>query len=373
MKKLVGPGVVVRASDYVGEIARIPTGILALDLATGGGFPQGRISIIAGRESSCKSAIAYRLIASAQASGQTAALIDIEQSLTASWAKVFGLDMEKLIVSYPETMEAAFTVVDALTAGDGVDLVVVDSMAALSPEEEREKTFEEGERRAERAKITNRFLRILTSNLQPQYDRVKDELRHSTKTAILIQQLRRDPSSRYFVEYMPAGQQQLFQSSLTLYLRRASWLTEVIEVQHEDETIEDERTVGLEVRWKIEKSKVSPAQREGIFRFFTENTLDGQYFQGQILETQELIHLGQMWGIVKKKGSWYTLDLGEEQEKVQGEQAMTQLFAEHGEAFVQRLLERMEDASKQARKLPERPVLPNAKEALDTKAEDAAD
>lgn len=354
MEKVIGKNRIFKASQFLEETPRIPTGIFGLDLATGGGIPQGKITLVAGNESSCKSAMCYGLIGEVQRRGETAALIDVEQSLTPSWAEVFGIDLEELLISYPQTLEEAYDIADAIMHTEKPGVLVFDSIAACSPNEEREKSFGEGERRAERAKLNNRFMRCMTSSLKPYEENGKIR---PAKTAIVgIQHLYHDPSSPYFKEYMPAGISQKYLSMLTIYMKRRRWRIE--EIESEDGEIKDKRTVGLDVHWKVEKSKVSPAQREGEFTFFIENTLNGQYYQGQILETDHLVEIGRMWGIIHKAGSWYTMNLGGEDIKVQGADNLVEHFEEHGDLFVQEVLRRMNEESQKAREKPNRPTMP---------------
>jgi len=368
---------VVKASEYLREVPRIQTGVFGIDLATGGGIPLGKISLIAGNESSCKSAICYNLIANAQKRGGLAALIDIEQGLTPSWAKVFGIDMDSLILAYPETLEEAFNVADGIVHMAKPAILVVDAISACSPEEEREKQFDEGERRAERAKLVNRFMRVMGSNLKP-YEDESGKVRPSDTAVVCINHLYHDPSSQYFSEYMPGGRGQLFWSSLTIYMKRRRWVVEEIITEDEEggEDLKDERTVGLTTQWKIEKSKVSPAQRTGEFTFFTENTLDGEYYQGQIQETDHLIHIGRMWNIISKKGAWYYMRLGDNEYKAHGASQMTSFFEEHGDEFVAAVLQKMDEESKAARDKPNRPMLPPEGEgngSLDPEPEDSTE
>jgi len=357
VRKVLGEGRVFQASTFMEETPRIPTGVFGLDLAIGGGIPKGKITLIAGNEGSCKSAICYRLIAEVQRQGQVAALIDVEQSLTPSWAKVFGINLDELIVSYPRTLEEAFDAADALVHIVRPGILVFDSIAACSPEEEREKSFSEGERRAERAKLNNRFMRVMNSNLKPYED--NGVIRPADTAVVGIQHLYRDPSSPYFVEYMPAGIAQKYQSHLTIYMKRRRWRVEGIVTNNEEggEALTDNRTVGFDVHWRVEKSKVSASQSEGEFTFYIENTLDGQYYQGQIEETEHLVHIGRMWGLIKKQGSWYTLFPGKEELKVQGAANLTALFEEYGDEFVRRVMKAMKDESAKARVPPGRPML----------------
>jgi recombination protein RecA len=357
VRKVLGEGRVFQASTFMEETPRIPTGVFGLDLAIGGGIPKGKITLIAGNEGSCKSAICYRLIAEVQRQGQVAALIDVEQSLTPSWAKVFGINLDELIVSYPRTLEEAFDAADALVHIVRPGILVFDSIAACSPEEEREKSFSEGERRAERAKLNNRFMRVMNSNLKPYED--NGVIRPADTAVVGVQHLYRDPSSPYFVEYMPAGIAQKYQSHLTIYMKRRRWRVEGIVTNNEEggEALTDNRTVGFDVHWRVEKSKVSASQSEGEFTFYIENTLDGQYYQGQIEETEHLVHIGRMWGLIKKQGSWYTLFPGKEELKVQGAANLTALFEEYGDEFVRRVMKAMKDESAKARVPPGRPML----------------
>lgn len=358
LDKVLGKGKVFRASSVMEETPRIATGIFGLDLAIGGGVPAGKITLVAGNESSCKSALCYRLIAEVQRQGNVAALIDVEGALTPSWANVFGINIEELIIAYPHTLEEAYDAADAIVHMLRPGILVFDSIAACSPEEEREKSFSEGERRAERAKLNNRFMRVMNSNLKP-YE-VDGVIRPADTAVVGIQHLYRDPSSQYFSEYMPAGLGQKYQSHLTIYMKRRRWRVEDIETANEEggEALTDKRTVGLDIHWKVEKSKVSPAQSEGEFTFFIDNTLDGQFYQGQIEETEHLVNIGRMWGLVKKTGSWYTLFPGNEEYKAHGTGNLARLFEEHGEEFVGRVLTAMQEESTKAREMPLRPVLP---------------
>lgn len=358
-ESVIGKDKIFKASEFLEETPRIPTGIFGLDLATGGGIPKGKITLVAGNESSCKSAMCYGLIGEAQRRGEPAVLIDVEQSLTPSWAEVFGIDLDELVISYPQTLEDAYNVAEALVYTLRPGVLVFDSIAACSPNEEREKSFSEGERRAERAKLNNRFMRTMTSALKP-YKNDDGKMRPADTAIVCIQHLYRDPSSHYFKEYMPAGISQKYLSMLTIYMKRRRWRIEEIYTENEDggENLKDERTVGLDVHWRVEKSKVSPAQREGEFTFFIENTLNGQYYQGQIEETEHLVHIGRMWGLIKKAGAWYTLTLGGEEYKVQGVDNLVQHFEEHGDLFVQEVLRKMKEESLKVREKPNRPKLP---------------
>lgn len=373
VRKVLGEGRVFQASTFMEETPRIPTGVFGLDLAIGGGIPKGKITLIAGNEGSCKSAICYRLIAEVQRQGQVAALIDVEQSLTPSWAKVFGINLDELIVSYPRTLEEAFDAADALVHIVRPGILVFDSIAACSPEEEREKSFSEGERRAERAKLNNRFMRVMNSNLKPYED--NGVIRPADTAVVGVQHLYRDPSSPYFVEYMPAGIAQKYQSHLTIYMKRRRWRVEGIVTNNEEggEALTDNRTVGFDVHWRVEKSKVSASQSEGEFTFYIENTLDGQYYQGQIEETEHLVHIGRMWGLIKKQGSWYTLFPGKEELKVQGAANLTALFEEYGDEFVRRVMKAMKDESAKARVPPGRPMLHQDGDEDDTLDGDTGD
>ena len=234
--------------------------------------------------------------------------------------------------------------------------ILVFDIAACSPEEERE-VFLEGERRAERAKLNNRFMRVMNSNLKPYED--NGVIRPADTAVVGVQHLYRDPSSPYFVEYMPAGIAQKYQSHLTIYMKRRRWRVEGIVTNNEEggEALTDNRTVGFDVHWRVEKSKVSASQSEGEFTFYIENTLDGQYYQGQIEETEHLVHIGRMWGLIKKQGSWYTLFPGKEELKVQGAANLTALFEEYGDEFVRRVMKAMKDESAKARVPPGRPML----------------
>lgn len=253
----------------------IPTGSLALDIATGiGGFPRGRVVEIFGPESSGKTTLALNAIAQAQAGGGTAAFIDAEHALDVAYAKRLGVNADELLVSQPDTGEQALEVAETLVRSGAVDIIVVDSVAALVPKAEIEGDMGDSLPGLQ-ARLMSQALRKLTAAISK-----------SATTVIFINQIRMKIGVMFgSPETTTGGNALKFYSSMRLDIRRI-------------ESIKDnQETIGGRVRVKVVKNKMAPPFRQAEFDI---------YFNEGISKAGELIDLGSEKKVIEKSGAWYS-------------------------------------------------------------------
>ena len=273
-----GKGAVMRlGSDERAPVEIIPTGSIALDVALGiGGLPRGRIIEIYGPESSGKTTLTLHAIANAQRNGGIAAFIDAEHALDPEYAKKLGVDIDQLLVSQPDTGEQALEIADMLVRSGAIDLVVVDSVAALVPKAEIEGEMGDSHVGLQ-ARLMSQALRKLTGGLN-----------QTQTTMIFINQLREKIGVFFGSPETTAGGKALkFYASVRLDIRRI-------------ETLKDGTdAVGNRTRVKVVKNKMAPPFKQAEF--------DILYGVG-ISREGSLIDYGVEQGIVKKSGAWYTYD-----------------------------------------------------------------
>ena len=283
-----GKGSVMRLGDHVQtKIQVIPTGATSLDVALGvGGLPRGRVIEVYGPESSGKTTVALHAVANAQKNGGIAAFIDAEHALDPEYAKKLGVDTDALIVSQPDTGEQALEIADMLIRSGALDIIVVDSVAALVPKAEIEGEMGDSHVGLQ-ARLMSQALRKITGALSA-----------SGTTAIFINQLR-EKIGVFFgnPETTTGGKALKFYASVRLDVRRIETLKEGSE------------PVGNRTRVKVVKNKMAPPFKQAEF--------DIMYGQG-ISREGCIIDMGVDCGIVRKSGAWYTYDgdqLGQGKEK----------------------------------------------------------
>ncbi len=302
IEKQYGKGSVMKMGDKASmKIETIPTGALALDLALGvGGLPRGRVVEVYGPESSGKSTLAMHVVAEAQRNGGICAYIDAEHAMDPVYAAAIGVDVDELLISQPDTGEQALEICDMLVRSGALDVVVIDSVAALTPRAEIE--GEMGDTHVGlQARLMSQALRKLTANL------------NKTDTICLfINQLREKIGVMFgSPETTPGGRALKFYSSVRLDIRRIESIKDGVEV------------VGNRTRVKVVKNKVAPPFRQAEF--------DIMYGKG-ISREGSLLDIGVDMGFVKKSGAWYTY---EGEQLGQGRENAKQFLIDNPEIMVE--------------------------------------
>jgi recombination protein RecA len=303
IEKAHGKGAVMRLGEHAGVngIAAIPTGSLALDVALGiGGIPRGRIVEVYGPEGSGKTTVCLHVIAEAQAKGGITAFIDAEHALDPTYARTLGVNIDELLVSQPDSGEQALEIADLLVRSGAVDLVVIDSVAALVPRAEIEGEMGDSHVGLQ-ARLMSQAMRKLAGSLS----------RFDT-TAMFINQLREKIGVMFGNPETTSGGRALkFYSSVRLDVRKIDNLKDGTEV------------VGSRVRAKVVKNKLAPPFRLAEF--------DIIYGKG-ISKEGSLLDVGVDAEIVKKSGAWFTY---EGEQLGQGRENARQFLAEHREIAVE--------------------------------------
>jgi recombination protein RecA len=274
IEKQYGQGAIMQMDEHrYAKIKGIPTGSLSLDIALGGaGIPCGRVTEMFGPEASGKTTLALHIIASAQRAGGVAAFIDAEHALDTTWAKKLGVDVSSMLVSQPDTGEQALEIAEMLVRSNSVDVIVIDSVAALTPRAEIEGEMGDTHM-ALQARLMSQAMRKLTAVIS------------KSKTAIIfINQIRMKIGVMFGnPETTPGGRALKFYSSVRIDLRRLA-------------TIKDSGSaIGTRVRARVVKNKIAPPFRESEFDMMFDS---GISYEGDLLD------LGATCDVVEKAGAW---------------------------------------------------------------------
>ena len=300
--KQFGKGSIMRMGEKDSmKIASIPTGALPLDIALGvGGLPRGRVVEIFGPESSGKSTLAMHVVAEAQRNGGICAYVDAEHAMDPVYASAIGVDIDNLLISQPDTGEQALEIVDMLVRSGSLDVIVIDSVAALTPRAEIEGEMGDSHMGLQ-ARLMSQALRKLTANLNK-----------SDTILIFINQLREKIGVMFgSPETTTGGRALKFYSSVRLDIRRIESIKDGVEI------------VGSRTRVKVVKNKVAPPFRQAEF--------DIMYGKG-ISREGAVLDMAVEMGIAKKSGAWFTYD-GEQMG--QGRENAKNFLLENPEIMVQ--------------------------------------
>ena len=301
IEKQFGKGAIMRLGEDDATIEvddPIPSGSISLDVALGvGGYPRGRIIEIYGPESSGKTTLALHALANAQRAGGVAAFIDAEHALDVSYARNLGIDVEELLISQPDTGEQALEIVDMLVRSNAIDLLVIDSVAALTPRAEIEGEMGDSHMGLQ-ARLMSQALRKLAGTISK-----------SETCVMFINQIRMKIGVMFGNPETTSGGRALkFYSSVRLDIRRTGAIKDGSDVN------------GNRTRVKVVKNKVAPPFREAEF--------DIMYGEGISMES-DLVELGSELGVVDKAGSWYSY--GDDIRLGQGRQNAKEFLQENPE------------------------------------------
>lgn len=308
IEKDYGKGTIMRLGDDIAEnVEALSTGSLSLDMALGiGGVPRGRIVEIYGPESCGKTTLALHVVASAQKKGGDAAYIDVEHALEPAYAKALGVDINSLLISQPDTGEQALDIAESLVRSGAVDVVVIDSVAALIPRVELE--GEVGDT------VVGALARLMSQAMR----RLAGAISKNNCTVIFINQLRQKIGVVYGnPETTPGGLALKYYASVRIDMRRI----ETLKVNGE--------LVGNRTRAKVVKNKVAPPFREAEF--------DIMYGEG-ISRVGEIVDLGVKLDVIDKAGAWYTCN----GQRIQGRDGVKEYLA-NNEAVRERIAQEIYD------------------------------
>ncbi|NND65783.1 MAG: recombinase RecA [Gammaproteobacteria bacterium] len=335
IEKQFGKGSVMRLGDSgaIPDVEVVPTGSLALDVALGvGGLPRGRVVEVYGPESSGKTTLALQVVAEAQKLGGTAAFVDAEHALDPIYAEKLGVNVNELLISQPDTGEQALEITDMLVRSSAVDIIVIDSVAALTPKAEIEGEMGDSHMGLQ-ARLMSQALRKLTGNIK-----------RANTLVIFINQIRMKIGVMFgSPETTTGGNALKFYSSVRLDIRRIGAIKKGDEV------------VGNQTRVKVVKNKIAPPFRTAEFEIL---------YGAGISSEGELIDLGVEHGLINKAGAWYSYN----KDRIgQGKENSRQFMIEHPE------IAHEIDTALREKLLPKKLTTAEVTDIADKAAEKAAD
>lgn len=290
LKKKYGPAVTPGTDLKILEIQRIPTGSLALDVEMGGGYPAGRIIELFGKEGSTKSSLALYATREVQKLGKPAVWIDAEGTFDPTWAALIGVDLKRITVMRPDKGEDAVDMLQAVVKTNEIGIVVLDSVAALMPSDDLEKSATESTRMASPAQLVGSAVKKLQAALNA-YDVSGG---YNQCLVILLNQIRERPGVLYgSPEYTPGGNAIKFFASVRVRLAKGEWI--------EEEGPSGKEKIGHVVRFNIVKNKTAPPFKESEFAFYTSGSR-----RSQIDSNEEIVRYGKLYDLVRVNGSVFS-------------------------------------------------------------------
>jgi len=351
INKKYGAGTITTGNKAVAvKLKRIPSGSFSLDCELGGGYPEGRITVIAGPYSSGKTFLAYKAISEGQKKypDKIAIFIDQEGTFDANWAENFGIDLERLEVVRPATAEHGFDIMTALIQSPYISVIVLDSLAAMTSTKELEKSMEDSQAMGGNAKMNNEFFRKAQGILN--MGSLEEE---KEQPAIIIINQLRDSMDMYKPEVLPGGRGQQFFASIILYVRIGE---RYIEKKPDGREI----YVGHQIKFKTDKNKTFPPKRQGMFDIYVDESNLG-FNAGEIDRLKEVITYAIFWGIIGKSGSWFTI-LDNPEWKFQGASRVIDFLRENDDV--------REEVEKQVMAIALNNKKPNSTEEITYETED---
>lgn len=319
--KKYGKNTLIRASQYP-KLKRLSTGILAVDLAIGGGIPLGRTMILTGMESTSKTTVSLYVTKMFQNTCKNCyksfdececdepekhkvVFLDVEGTFDKEWASNIGVNLDELYLSQPQFSEQAVDIAEASIRAEDVDLLIVDSIAMMSPAVEIEKSAEKSIV-GNHAKLVNRMCRAIQAGLNSR------GMMHKKPSVIMINQVREKVGVNFGSPHvMPGGKGQLFSASIIMKLLTAN--SDIIN------EASGGKPVGMDIRLKVTKNKTYPPHKKGTFRLYVDNSEEFMVSKGEVDNCETMVRFGESLGILEKDGSWYKyVKDGEELLKAQG-------------------------------------------------------
>lgn len=292
LNKEYGENAVVLGIPKKKVIKRIPSGSFSLDVALGGGIPIGRLTLLEGKFSSTKSTLCAHIIREAQQMGLRCSFIDVEGTTPPIYMQTVGVDVDNLLYILPESMEEALNIALDMQLSEQVHLVVIDSLASMVPNKEKNIDLSESVQMGLKQKLMDLFLRKSNSN-----NNLLDRVNKTPFTCIIVNQLREKIGVNYGdPEYAPGGRAKDFYSSITVRLRGADFIVEG--------TGDNKEVVGQVIKFKVNKNKLNAPFKTGSYDFYAQENSAGVP-KSHFDTIKEVISEGVSIGVIERGGAWF--------------------------------------------------------------------